>query len=85
MPPSRDENGGKKKSGGRVSTRPYTDAYLVGLRIGLSCGELREVTYPALMWLIHQYNLMNEADGEDEKRDESRMATDADIRALMFM
>lgn len=83
MPPSPSENGGKSKKG-RVSTRPYADAYLVGLRIGLSCGELREISYPALLWLIHQYNLMNEPDEEDSG-DGARKATDADVRALMFM
>ena len=84
MPPS-PENGGKRKGKGRVSTRPYADTYLVGLRIGLSCEELREIPYPAIMWLIHEYNLMAAQDDGEDARCDVRMATDADVRALMFM
>ena len=84
MPPSRSQNEGKRKSKGRVSTRPYADTYLVGLSIGLSCEELREISYPGIMWLIHQYSQMHE-DEEEEKSEGARQATDADIRALMLM
>lgn len=73
---------------GRETTRPYTDTYLIGLRIGLSCEELRVISYPAILWLIHEYNRMNETDGEEKessKATERRMATEADVRALMFM
>ena len=84
MPPPPSENGGKGKERGRASARPYADAYLVGLKIGLSCEELREISYPAIMWLVHQYVEMNRSD-EVERKDGPRKATDADVRALMFM
>ena len=85
MPPSPEKNGGKRKAKGRASTRPYADTYLIGLRIGLSCEELRSISYPAIVWLIHQYTLMNEPAEKVERKDGARMATDADVRALMFM
>ena len=56
--------------------------------MGLSCEELREIEYPTMLWLMHQYNRMNETDeveSESSKQAEYRMATEADIRALMFM
>ena len=56
--------------------------------MGLSCEELRRIAYPEMLWLMYQYNLMNETDGvesESSKQAEYRMATDADVRALMFM
>lgn len=87
MPPSRNQNEGRK-SKGRETSRPYTDTYIVGLRIGLSCEELRSISYPAILWLIYEYNRMNEVDGtesESSKEAGYRMATEADIRALMFM
>lgn len=87
LPPS-PENGGKKKKKGRESNRPYTDTYLIGLRMGLSCEELRVIEYPAILWLMHEYNSMNKIDekeSESSKQTGERMATEADIRALMYM
>lgn len=85
MPPSPSENGGKARRKGRASARPYADTYLVGLRIGLSCEELHRVTYPEILWLVHEYSLMNEAEEGKKGGEEAREATDADVRALMFM
>lgn len=82
MPPSPSKNGRGKKAKGRVTKRPYTDTYLIGLRIGLSCEELREISYPAILWLIHEYNLMN---ADDESETDCRDATASDVRALMMM
>ena len=86
MPPPPSQNDGKGKNAGRASARPYADAYLVGLRIGLSCDELREIPYPAIMWLIHQYTAMSESAEERSKgkNQDARTATEADIRAVVM-
>lgn len=56
--------------------------YVMALRIGLDCAEIRRISYCALSWLIYRYSEMNGA-GEDD--DAPRKATDADIMALTMM
>ena len=55
----------------------------MGLRIGLSCDELRRVGYCELSWLLHRWCELNATEkvGSSDVRD----ATDADVHALMMM
>lgn len=56
--------------------------YIMALRIGLDCAEIRRISYCALSWLIYRYT---ELTGASDDKDAPRKATDADIKALMMM
>ena len=59
--------------------------YLLALRIGLSCEELRRVQYSTLLWLIHRYGEMSNTSESKSQDEEVREATDADLQLLMMM
>ena len=53
----------------------------MGLRIGLSCDELRRIGYAEISWLLHRWVEMNAVEGQSDVRD----ATTSDVKKLMMM
>ena len=55
----------------------------MGLRIGLSCDELRRIGYSEISWLLYRWSEMNAP--ESKTNPDVRDATAADIRTLTMM
>ena len=60
---------------------PYTTMCVSAISIGFTLADIRDMPYPRLAWMLHQYNATH-ATGSGENKHRTRKGTTRDLMGM---